>query len=212
MSTFAGDVYVLHLLFVALQTSKKCPLLGCTLGVLTHTNARDQDWGGEKTLKWVLIYVAKLYFGDYKGQRVTQDAYFLILTDIKQLSSVAFCDTTAGVKASIGRTHKEGWKDEQTDPTVEVLIERWTPSLKIVLSIQTKKNISTIPSSIMKAFQIIQVFFHGENSSHTVIWNCLSEVELIYIVCSNEHLPRGWIVGILSPAEILSHVQGWSWW
>ena len=50
MSTFAGDVYVLHLLFVALQTSKKCPLLGCTLGVLTHTNARDQDWGGEKTL------------------------------------------------------------------------------------------------------------------------------------------------------------------
>ena len=38
--------------------TRKYPLRGYILGVLTHTTAWDRHWGGDKTLKLVLVYVA----------------------------------------------------------------------------------------------------------------------------------------------------------
>ena len=35
-------------------------ILGSILGVLTHTTAWDRHWGGDETLKLVLVYVARL--------------------------------------------------------------------------------------------------------------------------------------------------------
>ena len=40
--------------------------------------------------------------------RVTQDAYFLLLTHTKQLLSMTFCDTLAGIKVNFGRTEPDG--------------------------------------------------------------------------------------------------------
>ena len=40
------------------QMTRKYPLRGYILGVLTHTTAWDQHWGGDETLKLVLVYVA----------------------------------------------------------------------------------------------------------------------------------------------------------
>ena len=48
-------------------------------------------------------------------QRVTQDAYFSLLTHTKQLFLVKFCDTTAGNSVSF-RTHRRtnaGWTDKR---------------------------------------------------------------------------------------------------
>ena len=38
--------------------TRKYPLRGYILGVLTHTTAWDRHWGGDETLKLVLVYVA----------------------------------------------------------------------------------------------------------------------------------------------------------
>ena len=38
--------------------TRKYLLRGYILGVLTHTTAWDQNWGGDETLKLVLVYVA----------------------------------------------------------------------------------------------------------------------------------------------------------
>ena len=38
--------------------ARKYPLRGYILGVLTHTTAWDRHWGGDETLKLVLVYVA----------------------------------------------------------------------------------------------------------------------------------------------------------
>ena len=43
-----------------LNWTRKYPLWGYILGVLTHTTALDRHWGGDETLKWVLIYEARL--------------------------------------------------------------------------------------------------------------------------------------------------------
>ena len=40
--------------------TRKYPLRGYILGVLAHTTAWDQMWGGDDTLKGVSIYVAWL--------------------------------------------------------------------------------------------------------------------------------------------------------
>ena len=46
---FLGDFYYL---------TRKYPLRGYILGVLTHTTAWDRHWEGDETLKLVLVYVA----------------------------------------------------------------------------------------------------------------------------------------------------------
>ena len=61
------------------------------------------------------------------GLRVTQNAYFLLMTHTKQLLLVTFCYTTAGIRASFwthartdGRTHAR--MEGQTDMEVEIVI------------------------------------------------------------------------------------------
>ena len=49
------------------------------------------------------------------GLRVTQTTYFSPLTHAKQLTSVAFCDTTAGI----------GRNESVTDITTDGRIDRW---------------------------------------------------------------------------------------
>ena len=53
------------------------------------------------------------------GLRLTKNAYFSLMTHIKQLSFVTFCDTTAGIGATF-RT--DGRKEGQTDVEVEIVI------------------------------------------------------------------------------------------
>ena len=60
---------------------------------------------------------------DPRGLRVTQNAYFSLITHTKQLLLVTFSDTTAGIGASFWtdaqqRTAAEG----QTDLEVEIVI------------------------------------------------------------------------------------------
>ena len=61
------------------------------------------------------MYVALLCLMDPKGLKVTQYAYFSLLTHTKELLLVTFCDMTAGLekmKVTYGRTYV--WKDRQT--------------------------------------------------------------------------------------------------
>ena len=53
------------------------------------------------------------------GLRVTQDAYFLLLTHTKQLLLVTVCDTLAGIEVSFGRTEPDGHTDGRTDGRTE---------------------------------------------------------------------------------------------
>ena len=59
---------------------------------------------------------------DPRGLRVTQNAYFSLLTHTKKLLLVTFCDPTAETGVSFqtdgGRTEAEG----QTDVEVEIII------------------------------------------------------------------------------------------
>ena len=43
-----------------LYETRKYPLRGYILGVLTHTTALDQHWGGDEILKLVLVFIAWL--------------------------------------------------------------------------------------------------------------------------------------------------------
>ena len=52
------------------------------------------------------------------GLRVTQDAYFLLLTHTKQLLLVTFCDTLAGIEVSFW-TDRTGTTDGRTDGLTE---------------------------------------------------------------------------------------------
>ena len=59
------------------------------------------------------------------GLRVTQDAYFSLLTHAKQLLLVTFSKTTAGNGASFrthGRRTEDGRTEGQTDVEVEIVI------------------------------------------------------------------------------------------
>ena len=44
--------------------TRKYWLCGCVLGVLTHTTAWGQHWGGDETLKWVLMFFENELFCD----------------------------------------------------------------------------------------------------------------------------------------------------
>ena len=57
------------------------------------------------------------------GLRVTQNAYFSLMTHTKQLLFVTFCYTTAGIGASF-RTHarRTAAAEGQTDVEVEIVI------------------------------------------------------------------------------------------
>ena len=46
---------------IFLVFTRKYPLRGYIQGVLAHTTAWDQHWGGDETLKWVLIYASWLH-------------------------------------------------------------------------------------------------------------------------------------------------------
>ena len=66
---------------------------------------------------------------DHCGLRLTQDAYFSLLTHIKQLLLVKFCNTTAGNGVSFWkhermdeRTNGRTEPDGQTDVEVEIVI------------------------------------------------------------------------------------------
>ena len=55
---------------------------------------------------------------DPRGLRVTQNAYFSLLTHTKKLSLVTFCDTIVGIGASFwthGWTDTEGWTDMEVE-------------------------------------------------------------------------------------------------
>ena len=59
------------------------------------------------------------------GLRVTQDAYFSLLTDTKQLLLVTFCDTTSENGFFSGTrtdTQTDRHTDGQTDVEVEIVI------------------------------------------------------------------------------------------
>ena len=120
-----------------LVDTRKYPLRGYILGVLTHTTTLDSLRGGNNTLKW--IYSAWLYLAKYcnvwssasphlmgpGGLRVSQTTHFSLLTHAKQLSSVTFCDTTAGRRKKWkcdGRTdvRTEGRTEGQTDMKFEI--------------------------------------------------------------------------------------------
>ena len=49
------------------------------------------------------------------GLRVTQDAYFSLLTHTKQLVLVTFCDTLAGIEVRFGRTEPDGRTEPRND-------------------------------------------------------------------------------------------------
>ena len=58
---------------------------------------------------------------DPRGLRVTQTTYFSLLTHVKQLSSVTFCDTTAGIgkNGSVTDEQMDVWKGVRTDKQKE---------------------------------------------------------------------------------------------
>ena len=58
-----------------------------------------------------------------RGLRVTQNAYFSLLTHTKKLLLVTFCDPTAETGVSF-RTHerKQNGTDGETDVIVEIVI------------------------------------------------------------------------------------------
>ena len=59
------------------------------------------------------------------GLRVTQNAYFSLITYTKQLLLVTFSDTTAGIGASFrtdARTHARTAAEGQTDVEVEIVL------------------------------------------------------------------------------------------
>ena len=58
------------------------------------------------------------------GSRVTQDAYFSLLTHTKQLLLVTFCDTLAGIEVSFW-VDGTGRTDERTDRRMDRQTWRW---------------------------------------------------------------------------------------
>ena len=55
------DVIILYIQKIMIVFfTRKYLLRGYILGVLTHTTAWDQHWGGDEILKLVLVYIAWL--------------------------------------------------------------------------------------------------------------------------------------------------------
>ena len=87
------------------------------------------------------------------GLRVTQDAYFSLLTHTKQLLLVAFCHATAGNGAKF-RTHER--TDGQTDRRTDGWTDRcgsWNSYLDINIGNKILKNICV---SVMLTLMSIQ--------------------------------------------------------
>ena len=59
---------------------------------------------------------------DLRSLRVTQNAYFSLITHTKQLSLVTFSDTTAGIGASFRTDTRRTAAEGQTDVEVEIVI------------------------------------------------------------------------------------------
>ena len=62
MSDFNGimkpSIRIQYMYYILYRYTRKYPLRGYILGVLTHTTAWDRHWGGDETLKLVLVYFA----------------------------------------------------------------------------------------------------------------------------------------------------------
>ena len=121
----------------AIYLTRKYPLRGYILGVLTHTTAWDQLWGGDLFLRSYIRYRHNLTgllelwpnweyaprlrlggSGPTWGVRVTQDAHFSLLIHTKQLLLVTFCDTLARIEVSFwpdGTGTGTGTTDGRTD-------------------------------------------------------------------------------------------------
>ena len=56
------------------------------------------------------------------GLRMTQNAYFSLITHTKQLLLVTFSDTTAGIRASFRTDARRMAAEGQTDVEVEIVI------------------------------------------------------------------------------------------
>ena len=57
---FVVGVGMTKVILVKIYYTRKYPLCGYILGVLTHTTGWYQHWEGDETLKLVLVYVAWL--------------------------------------------------------------------------------------------------------------------------------------------------------
>ena len=107
----------------------KYPLRGYILGVLTQTISQDRHWGGDATrvsfdicsslclAKYCNAWIMALpRLMNPRGMRVTQNAYFSLITYTKQLLLVTFCYTTAGIEVSFrtdgGRKDRGTWKSK----------------------------------------------------------------------------------------------------
>ena len=99
----------LHLVHIILADTKKYPLPGYILGLLTHTIAQKLHWRGGETPKQVSIHIRKLasphlialskqhgfaYLMDPRGLRVSQTEYFSFVTFTRELLLMTFCDTS----------------------------------------------------------------------------------------------------------------------
>ena len=57
--------------------TRKYLLCGYILGVLMHTTTLDQNWGGDETLKWVLLYATKFQHVQYCDARILASLYLI---------------------------------------------------------------------------------------------------------------------------------------
>ena len=105
--------------------------------MLTHTTAWDQHWGGDETLKLVLVYVAWLLLSycrnvcnsasphliDPRGLVVTKNVYFSLLTHTNQLLLVTLCHAPGGIgNSKVGRDVTPTQTEGQTDMKVEIVM------------------------------------------------------------------------------------------
>ena len=59
---------------------------------------------------------------DFRGLRVTKDAYFSLLIHTKQLSLVTFYDTTTGIGSMMIQTGGDGMQKGNTDMKFEIVV------------------------------------------------------------------------------------------
>ena len=129
------------------MNTRKYPLRGYILGVLTHTTALDQLWGGDKTMNIYLGFASERVFllgirnsdhvflglntrtsaslwrqRSHWGLRVTQDVHFSLLTHTKQVLLLTFCDTAAETEVSVRIHGNRTETDGQTNVEVEIVI------------------------------------------------------------------------------------------
>ena len=89
--------------------------------MLPHTTAWDQHWGGDETLKCILIDIIALpcLASLTQGPEGDQDYIIFILTHTKQLQVMTFYETIKGIGTSF-QTH--GQTEGQSDIEAEKVI------------------------------------------------------------------------------------------